>query len=202
MTSIIDCGLGNPGSVLNMIRRIGGSGVLTSSPDDVRRASKVVLPGVGSFDAGMAALQHAGLDEALADAAASGAWVLGICLGMQLLLERSEEGTSAGLGLVPGRVHRFEVGEQGLKVPHMGWDTVTAARPSVLLEDANAEEQRFYFVHSYFAECDNESDVVGVTTYGLPFVSAFEHERILGVQFHPEKSHRFGMALMKRFLEV
>lgn len=202
MITIIDCGLGNPGSVLNMIRRIGGDGVLTSSPDDVRVAEKVVLPGVGSFDAGMAALRHAGLDEALADAAATGCWVLGICLGMQLLLERSEEGTSRGLGLVRGRVHRFDVAAEGLKVPHMGWDTVRAVRRSVLFDEDDSEEERFYFVHSYFAECDDNADVAGETTYGAPFVSVFEHGRVLGVQFHPEKSHRFGMALMKRFLEA
>lgn len=200
MIDIVDCGLGNPASVLNMIRRIGGDGRLSESPDDVMAADKVVLPGVGAFDAGASALRERGLDEAIRQAVTeNGAMVLGICLGMQLLLEGSDEGSLPGLALVPGRVRRFDV--PGMRVPHMGWNTVRPVRPSVLF-DVDESEQRFYFVHSYYVECSDPGDVAGETNYGRPFTSAIECGRVLGTQFHPEKSHRFGMALMKRFVEA
>jgi imidazole glycerol-phosphate synthase subunit HisH len=202
MTLIIDYGMGNLGSVLNMIRRVGGDARASSSVEEVRSAERMILPGVGAFDAGASALRKAGLDEAIRDAVRhNGALLLGICLGMQLLLESSEEGTLPGLALAPGRVRRFQVEGQGLRVPHMGWNVVRPIRPSKLL-DVGDEEQRFYFVHSYFAECDDSADVAGVTHYGHDFTSALERERVFGVQFHPEKSHRFGMAVLKRFLEA
>jgi len=202
MTLIIDYGMGNLGSVLNMIRRVGGDARASSSEAEVRSAEKLILPGVGAFDAGASALQNGGLDEAIRHAVRhNGALLLGICLGMQLLLESSEEGALPGLALVPGRVRRFQVEGQGLRVPHMGWNVVRLIRPSRLL-DVGAEEQRFYFVHSYFVECDDAADVVGVTNYGHDFASAMERGPVLGVQFHPEKSHRFGMAVLKKFLET
>ncbi len=201
MIAIVDYDVGNPGSVLNMIRRIGGDARLSSAPDEVRGAGKIILPGVGAFDAATEALRERGLDIAIRAAVDDGATVLGICLGMQLLLEGSEEGVSPGLSLVPGRCRRFDVADLGLRVPHMGWNTLDVTRPSILF-DTGAAESRFYFVHSYHAECDDPADVTATTTYGHPFAAAFERGRVLGVQFHPEKSHRFGMALMKRFLEA
>lgn len=199
---VVDYGIGNIGSVLNMIRFVGGDAVGSTSPDIVRDARMLILPGVGSFDAGMTALHNTGMDTAVKDAVSNGATILGVCLGMQLFMESSEEGTLGGLGLVRGRVKRFQVQDLGLRVPHMGWNIVRPARPSRIFE-MNAEEQRFYFVHSYYVECDDPEDIAGVTRYGRDFTSAIEHDgRVIGVQFHPEKSHRFGMDLFRRLLGV
>ena len=199
---VVDYGVGNIGSVLNMIRFVGGDAVGSTSPDMVRNARMLVLPGVGSFDTGMAALHNTGMDTAVKEAVSHGATILGICLGMQLFMESSEEGALGGLGLIKGRVKRFPVQDLNLRVPHMGWNIVRPARPSRIFE-TNAEEQRFYFVHSYYVECDNPQDVAGITQYGKDFPSAIEHNgRVIGVQFHPEKSHRFGMNLFRRLLGV
>jgi glutamine amidotransferase len=200
--TVIDYGVGNIASVLNMIRFVGGDAVASASPDVVREARMLILPGVGSFDAGMTALHNTGMDSAVKDAAARGATILGICLGMQLFMESSEEGTLPGLGLVRGRVKRFQLEDTSLRVPHMGWNVVRPARPSRIF-DMTAEEQRFYFVHSYYVECDDAADIAGFTQYGMDFTSAIEHDgHIIGVQFHPEKSHRFGMNLFRRLLGV
>lgn len=199
MITLIDYGMGNIGSVANMIRYLGGQSRVTADPQDIAGAAKLILPGVGSFDAGMNALRKSGLDEAVKTAVThNGAKLLGICLGMQLLLESSEEGEVTGLGLVPGRSRRLTT-EGRWRVPHMGWNRVTPVRASTLF-DAGAEEQRFYFVHSYFAECDEEGDACAVSDYGRRFVSALERGNVMGVQFHPEKSHQYGMALLRRFL--
>lgn len=200
--TIINYGMGNCGSVLNMIRFIGGEAHLSASPDEVRSANTLILPGVGAFDAGITALRETGMDAAIHEAVTkNGASLLGICLGMQLLMESSEEGNLPGLSMVPGKVKRFQLQDLKLRVPHMGWNEVQPVRSSTLF-DSNTEEYRFYFVHSYYVECDDPEDIVGITHYGHDFTSAFEHGRVLGVQFHPEKSHRFGMVLLKRFLEV
>lgn len=194
--------MGNVASVLNIIRFIGGDARISTSPEEVRDASILILPGVGAFDAGISSLHETGMDKAIHEAVSdNGATILGICLGMQLLMDSSEEGHLPGLALVPGKVKRFKVHEHGLRVPHMGWNTVQPTRSSKLF-DSSAEECRFYFVHSYHVECDDPQDVTGVTHYGYDFTSAFERGQVLGVQFHPEKSHRFGMALLKRFLEM
>lgn len=194
--------MGNLASVQNMIRHIGGSAHISSSPEEVVDANLLILPGVGTFDAGIRALRETGMDHAIIAAVReNNASILGICLGMQLLMDSSEEGQLPGLGLVPGSVKRFQVHEQGLRVPHMGWNTVQPARPSRLFDPA-VNEHRFYFVHSYQVECAEPKDITGVTQYGYDFTSAFEHENICGVQFHPEKSHTFGMRLFKRFLGV
>lgn len=199
---IIDYGMGNTASVLNMIRFIGGNVKISSSPEEIKSASKLILPGVGSFDAGVNSLSEAGLDSAIYHAVnKEGSVILGICLGMQLLMDSSEEGDLSGLGLVPGKVRRFDIKNQGLRVPHMGWNVVNLTRDSLLF-NLNGGEQRFYFVHSYYAECKNHEDITGLTNYGNDFISAFEHDNILGVQFHPEKSHRYGMNLLLKFLEV
>ena len=197
---VVDYGVGNIASVLKMIRFVGGDAQASSSPEVVRDARMLVLPGVGSFVAGMTALNKTGMDAAVKEAVASGATILGICLGMQLFMESSEEGTLSGLGLVRGRVMRFHVENQNLRVPHMGWNIVRPPRPSRIFE-MNTEDQRFYFLHSYYVECDEPQDVAGVTHYGRDFTSAIEHDgRVIGVQFHPEKSHRFGMNLFRRLL--
>lgn len=202
MIVIVDYGMGNSGSVLNMIRKVGGVVQISNDLNIIADSDKLVLPGVGSFDAGMRALQSTGIEEALRHAIeARKVPLLGICLGMQLLLESSEEGSMPGMALVPGRVRRFQVESMGLRVPHMGWNTVKCVKPSSLLEQTN-EEQRFYFVHSYFVECTYTDDIAGITHHGHEFVSIFERGNLMGVQFHPEKSHRFGMALFRRFLSL
>lgn len=202
MITIVDYGMGNLGSIANMIRRMGGESVIASTPQQVAGAQKLVLPGVGSFDNGMEALNRLGISQALHEAVLKrGVPVLGVCLGMQLLLEKSDEGSLPGLGFLPGRVRRFEVASQGLRVPHMGWNRVELVRQSRLVTAVD-QEQRFYFVHSYFVECADEADVTGVSHYGHRFVSMFERGNIMGTQFHPEKSHRFGMALFENFLEI
>jgi glutamine amidotransferase len=200
--SIVGSGAGNVGSVLKMIARIGSEARVITTPEEIASAQKLILPGVGAFDAGMAALRATGLDEAIQRAVSNnGATILGICLGMQLLLDGSDEGSSVGLALVPGRARRFDVQAQGLRVPHMGWNEVEPVRQSVLFAGEDAE-QRFYFAHSYYVECSEPADVAGETTYGIRYASALQRGRVFGVQFHPEKSHRFGMALLGRFLEA
>ena len=198
---VIDSGIGNLASVANMIRKIGGEAKISSSPDEIRQAHKLILPGVGSFDAGINALKERSLDTAVKAAVKeNGCMLLGICLGMQLLFETSEEGNQSGLGLIKGHVRYFQLNDEKLRVPHMGWNIVKPKRSSNLfdLED----EHRFYFVHSYHVNCMNAKDVSATTHHGYDFVSAAQSGNVMGVQFHPEKSHRFGMALFKRFYDL
>lgn len=202
MITVVDYGMGNSGSVLNMIRKVGGEAIITADADIIAQAEKLVLPGVGSFDSGVRALRTLSIADALHHAVTKRKVpLLGICLGMQLMLESSEEGTLPGLGLVPGRVTRFRVERQGLRVPHMGWNTVQQAKQCILL-GAGEEQQRYYFVHSYYVECEDASDVCGIAHYGHDFVSMFERGNLMGVQFHPEKSHRFGMRLFDKFVDL
>lgn len=201
MIVVMDYGMGNSGSVLNMIRKVGEEAVVTADSELIAQAEKLILPGVGAFDAGVRALDAGGMANALRHAVmVRKVPILGICLGMQLMMETSEEGTLPGLALVPGKVKRFMMENQDLRVPHMGWNTVRRTKPCALLEEE--EEQRYYFVHSYYVECADESDVCGITHYGNDFVSAFERGNLMGVQFHPEKSHRFGMAMFRKFVAL
>lgn len=199
MIAIVSAGLGNIASVRNMIAKAGAEAAVVATPDGLRDAAKILLPGVGSYDAGMAALEQGGMVRAIREAAERGAPILGICLGMQLLFHRSEEGRMPGLGLINGRVERFRPPDPSLKIPHVGWNVVKPVRDSALF-DKGGEEQRFYHVHSYHAVCDDPGDVTALTDYGYDFACAVQHGNVLGVQFHPEKSHRFGIALMKRFI--
>jgi glutamine amidotransferase len=163
-----------------------------------------VLPGVGSFDTGMRHLAERGLREVLdRKATEERCPTIGICLGMQLLTQRSDEGELPGLGWIDGEVRRLTVpaGEAPLRLPHMGWNTVDIVRPDGLYTEMTGEV-RFYFVHSYGVVCRSESDVLSTTTYGERFVSALRHRNIFGTQFHPEKSHRFGMQLLRNFLRA
>lgn len=195
--ALVAYGLGNLGSVANMLKRVGVETRQVSSADEIRDSDRVLLPGVGAFDAGMQALELHGLVEPLRDFAASGRPMLGICLGMQLLLDSSDEGELPGLGLIPGRSVRFDEGT-GVRVPHMGWNRVEPTRPDPLL--ANLPPlSRFYFVHSYRVVPRHESDVVGISQYGIPFASAIRADNVMGVQFHPEKSHDFGKQILRNF---
>lgn len=199
--AIVDYGMGNPGSISNMINKVGRLAIITSDPDEISSASYIILPGVGSFDNAVLKLQNTGIWDAIHESVFnSNAKFLGICLGMQLLLNGSEEGKLAGLGWVDGYVRKFDLQEHSrLKVPHMGWNVVNPTAKQSLFGDAN-EELRYYFVHSYHAQCENIADVLATTNYGYEFTSAVGQENIMGVQFHPEKSHRFGLQLFKNFL--
>lgn len=199
--TVVDYGVGNLASVANMIHKVGGTATSSRNPEVIAEARWVILPGVGAFDAGMSALNQGGLADAIAAAVNNGARVLGICLGFQLLFENSEEGRLPGLGLIPGRVRRFFFSAGTQRIPHMGWNVVRPTTDSALFSRAS-EEQRYYFVHSYFAECARQDHVTAECEYGFPFACAVQKSNLMGVQFHPEKSHRFGMNLLRRFLNA
>jgi glutamine amidotransferase len=203
MLVIINYGLGNLASVLNMVRKVGGNGKISSDRNELLHASKLILPGVGSFDYGVNHLHSQGFFSIIQEMASKGIPILGICLGMQLLGNRSEEGRLDALGLIDAEFRRFsfENNSQKLQIPHVGWNYVSVVKENLLIPNSGSE-QRFYFTHSYHAVCAKEADVLATTTYGYTFTSAYSRDNIFGVQFHPEKSHRFGMALIKNFLKL
>lgn len=197
--TIIDYGLGNLGSIANMVRKCGGSSEITADSDVIGRAQRILLPGVGAFDTGMGRIHGSRLFDLLRyKALEERVPFLGICLGMQLMTHGSEEGNMPGLGMVQARCRRLTLPE-GFRVPHMGWDTVTQTRPSRFYTLADPET-RFYFVHSYHVVCDDPALPLLTCDYGAPFTAAFEQDNIMGVQFHPEKSHSFGKELISGFL--
>lgn len=195
--SLVSYGLGNLGSVANILRRIGVETRIVSTPADILASDRLLLPGVGAFDTGATLLQAEGRADAIRDFAATGRPLLGICLGMQLLADSSEEGQAGGLGLIPGRSVRFPDSES-LRVPHMGWNTIRPTRSDSLLAGL-PDDSRVYFVHSYHVVPVRDADVLATTDYGGAFVSMVRSENVMGAQFHPEKSHAFGMALLKGF---
>lgn len=201
--TIIDYGIGNLGSIRNMLKKLGVQSEIASDASTIERATKIILPGVGSFDTGMKQLNQSGfrvaLDRAVLEKKVP---VAGICLGMQMMTDGSEEGEIPGLGWVQAKTIRFvPPANETLKIPHMGWSVVAKEKQSQVL-DLMGEEARFYFVHSYYVVCSNRRDVLLTARYGsICFDAAFEHENIIGFQFHPEKSHRFGMALLRKFVE-
>lgn len=204
MIVIIDYGVGNLGSILNMLKRIGEPAIISSNINDIQNASKLILPGVGAFDYGMEQLGKYDLIGVLNEKVLIGkTCILGICLGAQLLAQKSEEGEKKGLGWIDMEVVRFNNDKMpvDLKIPHMGWNDINTKKESPLFKGMH-EEPRFYFVHSYHLML-KESDVILTTTqYGYEFVSAIEKDNIIGVQFHPEKSHKFGMKFLKNFVEL
>jgi len=202
MLLIVDYGMGNVSAIRNMLSRIGVTDVLISAdPRDCEKADKIILPGVGAFDTAVRNLEERGLRMPLVAAARQRRVpMLGICLGMQLLTEGSEEGRLAGLALIPSVVKRFDTAAMGtrLRIPHMGWNDVRLARAHSLFAGVT-DELRFYFVHSYHVVCRDRADVIGETLYGYPFDAAIAHDNVAGVQFHPEKSHQFGKRLLSNF---
>jgi len=202
MITILDYGMGNVGSIVNMLKKLRAVAVVSSTEADVRRATNLILPGVGAFDKGMTSLRERGLIEILNEKVLRQRTpVLGICLGMQLFCRSSEEGVLLGLGWLKANAVRFNFGRNhaDLKIPHMGWNTVSIAKTTRLFRNV-PEPARFYFVHSYHVVCEDPRDILTTTVYGAPFASSVERDNIIGVQFHPEKSHRFGLQVMSNFL--
>lgn len=202
MLSIIDYGVGNLASIQNMLKKIGCESIISSNASEISAADKLILPGVGAFDTCARQLQLSGLLPVIEKKVMEEKTpVLGVCVGMQLLFERSEEGELAGLGWIKGTIVKFDQtklsGNQ--KVPHMGWSDTKLLKPSKLIE--GMEEPRFYFVHSYHAQVKESIHALLSTHYGYDFVSGVEKGNILGVQFHPEKSHVFGMKLLENFVK-
>jgi len=203
MITVVDYGMGNAGSILNMFLRVDTPAILTRDPAKIADAEKLVLPGVGAFDKGMEQLRNLNLIEVLTEKVmVENTPLLGICLGMQLFADASEEGAFPGLGWIPGRVvrFRFDAERERLPIPHMGWNTVTPRKPHPILCDLD-HSSRFYFVHSYYFQCKDDVDVLSTTSYGCDFASAVASGPVIGVQFHPEKSLRWGMQLFRRFAD-
>lgn len=200
---IVDYGMGNLHSVKKKLDRIGVQAQLTSDPDQLLRADKLILPGVGHFGKAMEHLETLGLAPALNEAVvARKTPILGICLGMQLFARRSQEGGAEGLGWLDADVVRFDMDDtRRLKVPHTGWNGVRVARSSPLL-DGLTDQTEFYFVHAYHMVCRDSGDVLCDTDYGYPFTSVVQRENLYGVQFHPEKSHDVGELLLRNFLQL
>ncbi len=203
MIVIVDYGVGNLGSIKNMFKKIGYKAEPSSDPDVLRKAEKLILPGVGAFDAGMSKLRERGLINLLNELVLEKKVpVLGHCLGMQLMTKKSEEGTETGLGWVEAESIRFkfESDQAHLKIPHMGWNGIDVQRQHAIVAGLETGA-RFYFVHTYHVVCENPADVVAYTDYGYNFASIIQKENIIGAQFHPEKSHKFGMQFLKNFAE-
>lgn len=200
MIVIIDYDMGNIASIKNMLHRIGYDDVIISGNiKDVSKADKLILPGVGSFDQGMRNLSETGLKEAIRDAVlGKNKPILGICLGMQLLGRTSEEGNLRGLELLSFDTIRFSFNE-GYKIPHMGWNEVKVLKDIPLTRGMRDDFSRFYFVHSYHAICDNSDTILMTSFYGYEFTAAVHERNVYGVQFHPEKSHRYGMRLLENY---
>ncbi len=196
--ALLDYGMGNRRSVEKALEHVGARVLLTGDPDRVAEADGVVVPGVGAFPEAMRRLQATGLDAVIVERARAGVPVLGICLGMQVLFEASTEHEGAeGLGLVPGTVSALDAG--GAKLPHIGWNEVTFQRPGALTQDLGPTAA-FYHVHSFVCRPDDPADVVGRGEYGESFASIVERGRVMGAQFHPEKSSRAGLALLGNFV--
>jgi glutamine amidotransferase len=203
MITIIDYGLGNVGSIVNMLKRIGVKSVITSEGGAIAQAQRIILPGVGHFDRAMERIHKNGLRDILEKKAlVEKIPLLGICLGMQILTKGSEEGRLPGLGWIPAETVRFRFPEGSkLKIPHMGWNVVERSTVSPLTENFQGQ-QRFYFVHSYHARVEEARFSILKTVHGYPFDAAIQRDNLYGVQFHPEKSHRFGMQFLDNFARL
>jgi glutamine amidotransferase len=200
---IVDYDMGNIGSVVNMLSRLGVESCIVSTAKEIDKVDKLILPGVGNFAKAMHKLNQTDLVDGIKrNVHRDDFYLMGICLGMQLLAESSAEGETEGLGLIKGKVVSFDNKiDSTLKIPHMGWNTVEL-RSDVMISQELIDYSRFYFVHSFYLEIENEANILGETLYGKKFVSAVRNNRVYGFQFHPEKSHSYGMKIFKRFSEL
>tara|TARA_B100000508_G_scaffold118170_1_gene98128 strand:- start:832 stop:1449 length:618 start_codon:yes stop_codon:yes gene_type:complete len=201
---IVDYGLGNLQSVLNMLKKIGIHAIISNRPDDLFSAEKLILPGVGSFATGIKNINEMGLLSPLEETVLREKKpILGICLGMQLFAKHSEEGGCAGLGWIDAEIKKFNPQDYPhLKVPNMGWRRVESRPDGEVLFKGMSDLKKFYFVHSYHMHCAHDADIAATSQYGIDYVASVAHDNIYGVQFHPEKSHRHGMQLLKNFCEM
>lgn len=202
--TVVDYGVGNVASIANMLKKAGHSAILTDDHRLIRNAEKIILPGVGAFDYAAAKLEETGMRDLLRERASAGVPVLGVCLGMQLLLDSSDEGELAGLGLISGSSHRFptEVDGERLRVPHMGWNVIARTSEAPQALPSIVDGDRFYFVHSFYVKPNDPAHVIATTRHGVQFASMICRENVVGVQFHPEKSHRYGLRLLSDFAEA
>jgi glutamine amidotransferase len=195
---IIDYDAGNLRSVQRACREVGLTADITADPDALAHAERIIFPGVGAAGSAMRSITSRGMDQALKEAIARGTPVLGICLGLQISLDRSEENDQQTLGLIPGTVRRFRFDRPGLKIPHMGWNEVRVVKPHPLLVDIRPGDE-FYFVHAYYPDPGRAEDVYAVTDYEIEFACALGRDNYFGMQCHPEKSGRVGLQVLKRF---
>jgi glutamine amidotransferase len=201
MIAIINYGSSNLGSMLNMLKKVGANAFIASKPDKIEAATKLILPGVGAFDNSMKNLTDTGLIPVLENKVlVRKTPILGVCLGMHLFTKQSEEGEAQGLGWFDAETVKFKSNDNKLKIPHMGWNTLKINQQNKLFKRL-PENSRFYFVHSYHVKCSDDKDVLAMTSYGNDFAAVINKENIYGLQFHPEKSHKFGMQILKNFLE-
>jgi imidazole glycerol-phosphate synthase subunit HisH len=204
MITIVDYGLGNIRAFANVYERLNIPISVAKTADDLKGVRKVILPGVGAFDRAMSKLDESGMREALDELVlVRQVPVLGICVGMQMLARSSEEGVLAGLGWIDGTVRKFDVSvfNSKTRLPHMGWNTINPNNGNPLLVSF-CGDSLFYFLHSYYFSCNDQSDTIATTEYGIQYSSAVNHRNIFGVQFHPEKSHQWGIQLLKNFAEI
>ena len=200
MICIIDYGVGNIGSIKNMIKKIGYESIVSSDFDVIMKADKLLLPGVGSYDYAIQKLKEMELFDLLDnEVLVKKKPILGICLGMQLMTNGSDEGLEKGFSWIDAYVEKFE--ESSLKIPHMGWNLIKIEKENELSKDLY-DENRFYFVHSFKVKCSDQKDVLFTTNYGNNFVSGFSKNNIYVVQFHPEKSHKFGKRILENFCKI
>ncbi len=200
---ILDIGMGNLGSIQNMLKKINCPSIISSDPEDIQSAEKVILPGVGSFDSVMKSIEALNIKELLEiQVIKNKIPILGICLGIQMFTKGSEEGLLPGLGWIDAKTIRFSFsGNQNLKIPHMGWNTTSLHKENLLFSKMHPDA-RFYFVHSYHILCQDSNDILTTTHYGYDFVSSIQKNNIYGTQFHPEKSHKYGMKIFENFTEL
>jgi len=204
MLVIVDYGMGNLGSIENMFRKIGAEVKISNDLNEIKNADKLILPGVGAFDNGISSLHSLGLVPILhKKVIVDKTPILGICLGMQLFTNKSAEGTLPGLGWIDAETNRFKFENENtkLKVPHMGWNTVDVVKKTAIF-NKYYNESRYYFVHSYYVKCKHKDNVLATTQHGIEFDSAIIKDNIIGTQFHPEKSHKYGLKILRCFMEV
>lgn len=204
MLTIIDYKAGNVRSIQNMLKKIGYKSIISDKIEDIENADKLILPGVGAFDYGMEQLENSGLISILNKKVLQDKTpILGICLGVQLFTKGSDEGQKKGLAWFDAQTIKFDKTKlpSNYKIPHMGWNVISYNPDNKLFQNLHEVPPRFYFVHSFHLQVNNENDILATTNYGYEFAVGLEKENIVGVQFHPEKSHKFGMQVLRNFME-